>query len=144
MSAVFMVGVDCSDCSNRAIEYAVNVASTSNSKLVVTHVIEWSAFSFSTVEENSLRHKRREEELERAHQEIIDPLVSKLQSQGLDVTGMVRHGHVAETLNRVARENNVTNLIVGRLGSSSLKSLILGSVGSNLVQIADCPVTVVP
>jgi len=144
MSSVLMVGVDCSACSNRAIEYAERHAKRANAHLYVTHVIEWSQFTFSTVEENAERHKHRDEEIQRAHTEVIDPIVSRLKDAGIEVTGLVRHGHVAETLNALAGEHEVTNIIIGRQGTSMLKAHVFGSVGSRLVQVADCAVTVVP
>jgi len=112
--------------------------------LIVAHVIEWSPFSFSTPQENEERHKRREEELQRAHEEIVDPLVAELAEQGIDVEGVVKHGHVAETLLAIARDREATNIMVGRHGSSRLRAHLFGSVASTLVQIADRPVTVVP
>ena len=144
MSSVLMIGVDCSECGDRAITYAVDHAKRSNAKLLIAHVIEWSPFSFSTVEENFERHKRREEELKRAYSEVIDPVVNRLKEEGLNVQGLVRHGNVADTLNELATENGVTNIILGRQGKSKLKKHVFGSVGSHLVQAADCPVTVVP
>jgi nucleotide-binding universal stress UspA family protein len=144
MSSVLMVGVDGSKCGGRAVDYAAEHARKANAKLFVAYVIEWSQFSFSTVEENAERHKRREEELKRAHSEVIDPIVNRLKSEGLDVGGLVRHGHVADTLHALARENGVTNIILGRQGTSKLKAHIFGSVGSHLVQSAECAVTVVP
>jgi nucleotide-binding universal stress UspA family protein len=144
MSSVLMVGVDCSECGGRAIEYAIEQAKRSNAKLFIAHVIEWSPFSFSTVEENFERHKQREEELKRAHSEVIDPIVERLTSMGLDAEGLVRHGNVADTLDTLARENGVTNIILGRQGTSKLKAHVFGSVGSHLVQSAECAVTVVP
>jgi len=144
MSSVLMVGIDCSECGDRAIEYAIDLAKRSDARLFVAHVIEWSPFSFSTVEENSERHKRREEELKRAYSEVIDPVVNRLKAEGLSAEGLVRHGNVAATLHELAIENGVTNIILGRQGSSKLKAHVFGSVGSHLVQMADCPVTVVP
>lgn len=144
MGLVLMVGVDGSNCGSRAVEYAAEQARNSKARLYVAYVIEWSRFSFSTVEENMQRHKRREEELRRAHSEIVDPVVDCLKSQGLDVEGLVRHGNVADTLHSLAVENNVTNIILGRQGTSKLKAHVFGSVGSHLVQSADCAVTVVP
>jgi len=144
MTSVLMVGVDCSDCSERAVEYAAERARESNSRLYVAHVIEWSQFSFSTVEENFERHKRREEELQRAHTEVINPIVNRLKAEGLNVEGLVRHGHVADTINALAAENGVTNIVLGRQGTTMLKAHVFGSVGSRLVQVADCAVTVVP
>lgn len=144
MSSVFMVAVDCSECGDRAIEYAAERAKESNSRLYVAHIIEWSQFSFSTALENAERHKRREEELHRAHTEVVDPIVDRLKSEGIDTEGIVRHGHVADTLNALAKSRDVTNIILGRQGASKLKSHVFGSVGSRLVQSADCAVTVVP
>jgi nucleotide-binding universal stress UspA family protein len=144
MGAAIMVGIDCSECGDRAVEFAVDLARKSNARLYVAHVIEWSPYSFSTVQENAERHKRREEEIHRAHQEIIDPVVARLKSEGLDVEGLVHHGHVADTLNALANSNGVTNIVVGRQGTSKLKAHVFGSVGSRLVQNADCAVTVVP
>jgi nucleotide-binding universal stress UspA family protein len=144
MSSVLMVGIDCSECGDRAVEYAIGCARDSKAPLYIAHVIEWSQFSFSTVEENAQRHKRREEELQRAFSEIIDPIVDRLKSEGIDAKGIVRHGHVADTFNTLARENGVTNIIIGRHGKSKFKTHVFGSVGSHLVQVAECAVTVVP
>lgn len=144
MSTVLMVGIDCSECGDRAVKYAIEQARMSKARLIITHIIEWSQFSFSTVEENAQRHKRREEELQRAHADIIDPIVEKLKAEGLDVVGLVRHGHVADTLDRLARKHGVTNIILGRNGESRFKRKMFGSVGSHLVQAAECAVTVVP
>ena len=144
MSSVLMVGVDGSECGIRAVEYAAAQARTSGARLYVAFVIEWSPFTFSTALENAERHKRREEEIQVAHSEVIDPIVDRLKSEGLDVEGIVRHGHVADTLNALAKSKGAVNLILGRQGTSKLKTHVFGSVGSRLVQSAECPVTVVP
>lgn len=144
MNKVLLVGVDCSNCSNRALDYAAKRAEQSKLQLIVAHVIEWSPFSFSTPQENEVRHKRREDELERAHDEIVDPVVSDLRKQGLYARGVIRHGHPAETLNELAREFGATNIIIGKTGSSRIKTQLFGSVANTLVQISDLPVTVVP
>ena len=144
MSLVFLVGVDCSDCSNRALDYAAERASARSGELVVVHVIEWSPFSFSTPQENEERHKRREEELQRAHDEIVGPIVDRLKKKGIKARGMVRHGHTAETLMGIAQEIKATNIVIGRTGKSRFKAQLFGSVASAMVQIAERPVTVVP
>ena len=144
MSKVLLVGVDCSNCSNRALEYAADRAEMSKAQLIVVHVIDWSPFSFNTPQENEERHRRREDELQRAHQEIIDPVVDDLREKGVFARGVIRHGHPAETLNEVAKEFGATNIIIGKTGSSRIKSQLFGSVANTLVQISKVPVTVVP
>ena len=81
MSRVLLVGVDCSECSERALKYAASWAETSKGQLIVAHVIDWSPFTFNTPQENEERHKRREDELDRAHKEIVDPVVSELRER---------------------------------------------------------------
>ena len=144
MSSVLMVGVDGSKCGERAVEFAARRAKNSGARLYITYIIEWSPFTFSTAMENAERHQRREEEIQRAHSEIVDPIVDRLKTEGLDVEGLVRHGHVADTLNSLAKSKGVVNIILGRQGTSKLKSHVFGSVGSRLVQSAECAVTVVP
>ena len=145
MSLVFVVGVDCSNCGSRALDYAAERASVKGARLLVAHVIEWSPFSFSTPQENEERHLRREEEIQRAHEEIIDPLVEELRERGINAEGVVRHGHAADALVDIAKEQDATNIVVGRQGGSSrIKAKLFGSVAGALVQIADRPVTVVP
>jgi nucleotide-binding universal stress UspA family protein len=144
MDQKLLVGIDCSTCSDRALEYAAAWAKSSGIPLVVVHVIEWSPFSFTTPMENEMRHQRREAELERAHAEIVDPVVKRLREQGIEAEGLIRHGHPAHTINELATEAGVTNIIVGRRGTSRIKSHLFGSVPSTLVQVADIAVTVVP
>ncbi|MGK2925059.1 MAG: universal stress protein [Lysobacterales bacterium] len=144
MSKVLLVGIDCSTCSERALEYAAEWAQTANLQLIVAHVIQWSPFSFNTAQENEERHKRREAELERAHKEIVDPVVSSLRDRGILAQGAIRHGHPAETLCDVAEEVGATNIIVGKTGASRIRAQLFGSVANSLVQISRQPVTVVP
>mgnify|MGYP001822260375 FL=1 len=144
MSRVLVVGVDSSSCRTRALEYGAQRAEEYKIQLIVAHVIDWSPFSFNTPQENEERHMRREAELDRAHQEVIDPEVSKLRERGIYARGVIRHGHPAETLNALAEEMGATNIIIGKTGSSRIKTQLFGSVANTLVQISGIPVTVVP
>ena len=140
----FLVGIDDSDCSRRALEFARNRAQAMNARLVVVYVIEWSPFSFNTPEENEQRHRRREEEIALASKSVLEPALQALRDAGVEAEGIVRHGNVADVLNGLAAERGAIQMVVGRVGESGLKSMIFGSVTSKLVQVANVPVTVVP
>jgi nucleotide-binding universal stress UspA family protein len=144
MTQPLLVGTDCSECSHRAVDHAARWAKAMGLRLYVVHVIQWSPYTFNTPQENEERHKRREDELQRAHSQIIDPIVTDLRSRGVDAEGVVRHGHPAETLSAVANELDAGNIIIGRKGQSVIKAKLFGSVTITLVQISDQPVTVVP
>ena len=140
----FLVGIDDSDCSRRALEFARQRAVTMNARLVVVYVIEWSPYTFNTPEENEQRHKRREEEISLAQSSVLDPALAALKQAGIEAQGIVRHGNVADVLDGLAVEYNAVQIVVGRVGASGLKTLIFGSVTSKLVQVSTVPVTVVP
>lgn len=144
MSKVLLVGIDCSDCAGRALDYAADWAEAIGGELLVTHVIQWSPFSFNTPQENEERHKRREAELDRAHREVVDPLVNGLRERGLQARGVIRHGHPAETLCDVAEELKADHIVIGKTGSSRIRAQLFGSVANSLIQISKQPVTVVP
>lgn len=144
MSECFLVGVDNSDCSRRALDFACRRAKTAGARLVVTYVIEWSPYTFNTPEENEQRHKRREEEITRANTSVLTPALEHIRNAGLEAEGIVRHGNVADVLSGLADEQSADQIIVGRIGESGLKSILFGSVTSKLIQLSKVPVTVVP
>ena len=144
MSNVFLVGADGSEGGGRAVEFATSQAKAAGARLVVAYVIEWSPYSFNTPEENEQRHQRREEEIQRAESEVLNPVVSALSGAGCEVEGVVRHGHAAQVLTALAQEVGASQIFIGRRGLSRLQAMLFGSVAGTLVQISPIPVTVVP
>ncbi|MEM1237948.1 MAG: universal stress protein [Pseudomonadota bacterium] len=144
MTVKIVIGLDGTDTGERALAFAKGLASKMEAcELLVVYVIEWSPFTFQTVEENEQRHKRREEEIALAKSRVLDPAISELQEAGFFASGLVQHGDVAETLNRLAVENGATQIIVARASSDGFTKRIFGSSTQNLVMHADVPVTVV-
>lgn len=144
MTDTMLVGVDGSDSGRRAVDFAMARAKASAAQVVVAYVIEWSPYTFNTPEENEARHKRREEEVERAQTQVLDPLVATLRDSGVAVDSIVRHGHPAEVMCGLANELGATQIFIGRRGTSKVAALLFGSVAGSLVQVAPVPVTVVP
>jgi nucleotide-binding universal stress UspA family protein len=144
MSDTILVGIDGSEESRRTVEYAIAHAKPENARLVLVYVIEWSQYSFNTPEENEQRHKRREEEVHTAQERVLDPMLKSLASEETDITGVVRHGQVADTLLQIAKEESAGQIVVGRIGQKGITSLIFGSVVSKLIQLTHIPVTIVP
>ena len=144
MTDRLLVGVDGSDTGARAAEFAARRAKEAGAQLVVAYVIEWSPYTFNTPEENEMRHKRREEEISRAQSQVIEPLVASLKKKGIETEGIVRHGHAAEVLSQLAKEEGASQIFIGRRGLSKMQALLFGSVAGSLVQISPVPVTVIP
>lgn len=143
MSDIYIVGFDGTDASHRAAALAVGLAKTSRARVHLVHVLEWSPYSFLTQEELAERHKRREEELQRAAQ-IVEPVVKNLAAEGIEVTSEVRYGHAGELFCEIAEKLAASQIFVGRKGSRTLTERLLGGLAVTLVQAAPVPVTVVP
>lgn len=141
MSKSYVVGVDGSEGSLRAAQYASAMAQKSGAALKVIHVLEWSPYSFLTPEELEERRARRSDELDRAHTAILQPVIEKL---GSNTEGEVRFGHIAEVISLYCDEVGADHCFIGRHGDGGLTSRLFGSVPGTLVQISNVPITVVP
>ena len=144
MENTYLLAVDGSEGSQRAAEFAASQAVAGSAKVIVAYVIEWSPYSFHTPEELAERHKRREEELERARSSILEPVAQSLKDKGVEVDIFVHHGHPSETFIKLAQEKGASQIYVCRKGQSRLASLLFGSVAGALVQTSPIPVIVVP
>ncbi len=144
MTSKLIVGLDGTGSGERAVAYAKKLANLiGDSELLLVYVIEWSPYTFQTPEENEKRHKRREEETQMAMKRIINPAISSLQSDVIAARGIVKHGDVADLLNKVAVKEAADQIVVARSSESGVKSRVFGTSTANLVMHASVPVTVV-
>lgn len=144
MSKHILVAYDGSKASRRAVDFAIDRARARGEGVVIAHVIEWSPYSFLTPDEVAERHARRKQELERAETHLMAPLLADLGETGVPITTAIRYGNVADTLVDLVDPASTSLLMIGRVGRSSVKSRIFGSVAGTLAQIAPVPVTIVP
>lgn len=144
MGIKYVVGYDGSTTSNKAIEFALEQAKANQAQLIITHVLEWSPYTFLTPEEVEERHKRRKEELARAEEHLLDPLLAKIKTSHSDVVSVMRYGNIVDTIIAVAEEEKAAQIFIGRTGHSSLTTRVFGSVAGSLAQNASVPVTIVP
>lgn len=139
-----IVGVDSSNASTRAVEFAVERAKKNDWNLLLVNVIPWSPFTFTTPEENEERHATRKKELAFAESQIIEPMLRIATAAQVSAQSEVRHGNSADILLDFVAEQSAIHLIVGRTGDSGLRNIFFGSTTSRLIQHAQVPVTVVP
>jgi nucleotide-binding universal stress UspA family protein len=144
MADTYIAAYDGSDAGRRAVDLALSQAKASGAKLVIAHVLEWSPYSFLTQEELAERHKRRNEELDRAAKAVIRPLEDALKGKGVKIETVIKYGHVAETLCDIAKAQGASQIFIGRTGHSTIVERIFGSVAGSLAQIAPVPCTIVP
>lgn len=138
-----IVGVDGSAPSRRAVEFAAKRAVATGERLLLIHIIDEPTYSFTSPQENERRPAERREEIKRS-EEGLRPLLQRAAELGAEVQGMVRHGHPAQSLAKLATAYDAGHIIVGRTGEGRVRTLLFGSTPSHLIQMADVPVTVVP
>lgn len=144
MSIKYVVGYDGSDASKRAVDFALDRAKASGASLVVAHVLEWSPYSFLTPEELEERHKRRGEELARAENALIKPLVESISGKGVEVETVIKYGHIVDTLSAITKEYDAAQIFLGRQGETGFAARVFGSVAGSMVQSTPVPCTIVP
>lgn len=143
-----LVGVDHSESSRRAVEFALERARVNGWRLTIAHVINWTPYAFNPPADNEARPVRRQAEIARAQTDVIDPILKRAESEQLlddvEVTTVIRHGRPSEVLADIAEQDGYDLVFVGRTGESNLRTAIFGSTASRLVQHAPVAVVVVP
>ena len=140
-----IVGVDGSDHSQRALCWAMHEAVLRQAPLTVMTVYPGSArpatmsfWGLRTFPEGGFNA----EHARRAVQEAVDKAASEISGTVPEVTVSVATGEATEEL--VAASRDADMLVVGCRGTGTFTRLLLGSVSSQVVHHAACPVTVVP
>jgi nucleotide-binding universal stress UspA family protein len=136
----FLVACDGQD--RHALDFAISRARKEGAELYAVHVLEWSPYSFLTVEELAERHKTRQSELARADKAILQPILEAARAAGVTANGEVRHGNPVDTICEIAMEQGAVLIFVGR--SNRLSERVFGSVASGLAQCSAVPVVIVP
>ena len=143
-----IVGIDRSETSRHALEFALRRAQINEWRVTVAYVINWSRFSFPTLEENEQRPVTRKKEIRSVRKEVVEPMLEWAAAEGLlngvEVDTVVHFGHPSEVLSDLAAADGHDAIIFGRTGDSNLKTAIFGSTARRLVQHAPVPVVVVP
>lgn len=139
MDGRIVVGVDGSDHSRRALQYAFEEARRRDASVDVVHAyqmpIYWGAPEFGgTVPVPSA------EEMERHAHEVIDQVIGVAPTD-LRIERIAAHGPTADTLLRVAEGADL--LVVGSRGRGGFRGLLLGSTSHQVITHAPCPVVVI-
>jgi nucleotide-binding universal stress UspA family protein len=125
--------------AERALVYLEHVARVEEAQVIVLHVYELPEQYTALDGYDDLRHQ-----YEVLAQEIVDDAVEYLQEREVSARGMTLAGESARAILETAAEEEVSMIVIGSRGPSSMAELVLGSVSLEVLRHARCPVLVVP
>ena len=136
-----LVPIDFSDCSKKALQYAVPFAKQFGATITLLHVVhvnysggpEFGALDFPLAEAD-LRKS--------AEKQLAELAAADVQEQAVAET-LVRTGQEVMEIVGAAKELESDLIIISTHGRTGLKHVFMGSVAENIVRLAPCPVLVV-
>lgn len=135
-----LVPIDFSDCSKKALQYAIPLARQHDAEITLLYAI--SVPSYSSGEYGAVDFATVESEMRTTGERNLAALVKEI---GEDVTtrAVVLNGAPTAEIVEFARELPADIIIVSTHGRTGLKHVFLGSVAEHVVRQAPCPVLIV-
>lgn len=135
-----LVPVDFSECSRKALRYAVPFAKQFGASLTLLFVtqVNYAVGEFGVVDAPLMEGQVRE-----AAEQAMDKLINEEIGGAVPATKQTRIGRPASEIAAAAKELNTDLIIISTHGHTGLKHVFLGSVTENVARVAPCPVLVV-
>jgi len=137
MFKTIVVAVDGSPSSDRALEYATQLAKEQSSRIVLAHVTELIA-------------GRAAGTVDLGDDELVEKIRDRAAQLGKDgVNAEVRvtrsmSGGPAHAIAEIAKDSKADLIVTGTRGHTVLTGMVIGSVAQRMLHVAPCPVLVVP
>ncbi|CAN5143075.1 universal stress protein [soil metagenome] len=135
---IILVPVDFSDTSERALDYAVDLAKSLGSRIVCFHAYELPVYGFpdgafvATVEMAT--------QIMSGAQAALQACVDKRKASGVEMSTVLRQGNAVDEVHAVAEELNADLICVGTHGRRGVARALLGSVAEQIIRTATRPV----
>ena len=138
-----LVPVDGSRPSIHAVEFAIDQArANAGISLVLVNVHNVAALALAEAA-SVLPAGWLEQQRQQSSAEAMQEAVSNCSEAGVSFTTRSEGGAVAVTIDRIAREEGVAQIVMGTRGLGGVGGLFLGSVGMQLLHLSAIPVTFV-
>ena len=143
-----MVGIDGSEESMKAAEYAISIAKLYNAELIAITVLTSDIgyiYSSPGVESPPLTVKEIILLAGDEAKKWFDEIKEKANKKGIQLKteSIVAKKSLLNTILEYVEEHNINLVVVGTRGRSGIKKMLLGSIASGLVTYSPCPVLVI-
>lgn len=135
-----LVPIDFSECSKKALQYAICFAKEHEAKLTVLYVAQ---ALYPIPEMGAVDVPLLEDQMLASGQEELAKVIQTEIGEGVPAEGIVRLGNPYSEIVGVAKSRNIDLIIISTHGRTGLKHVFLGSTAESVVRYAPCPVLVV-
>jgi nucleotide-binding universal stress UspA family protein len=143
--STILVGIDGSESSIDAADYAIEMAKKDGAQLIALTVnrIPLSSYGLATPQEEVKQSKDNEEMQE--FKEWLDKISQNAKQNSVQLKKEIINSQmsVEAAIVEYAESEGVDLIVVGTRGNSGIKNMLLGSIASGVVKYATCPVMVV-
>ncbi len=142
-SKILVAMHESSKTADKAVDYATRIAKDYNAILVVLYVVRTQVnLDTVTLPSHVIDFKKQAQAYltkisEKIHKQSDTENVVKVKTE------IVASLKIADAIVDYAKDKHIDLIVVGPRGRSKLKSLVLGSVTSDVVRLANCPVLTV-
>jgi nucleotide-binding universal stress UspA family protein len=146
MLKTILVPVDGSGYANRAIDYASDLASKYDAKVVLLHAINYPSgrlpddlHKYAVSE-----HLDEPDEVAAVVEKLLETAEERAKDAGAkEIARESREGSPAEVILDAVKSFDVDTVVMGSRGFSELKGLLVGSVSLKILHHTEVPVTIV-
>jgi nucleotide-binding universal stress UspA family protein len=133
-----LIATDGSDKSEPCVNHGLEVGEAFESHVHAQYVVETEATYILSVGlgDDQLAEYREYGE------ETVSAVADRAAARGLDATGVVSTGAIAEEIVEYAEANDIDLIVMGRQGRGAIEKY-LGSTAEKVARMADTPVTIV-
>ena len=133
-----LVGLDGSQCSEKALDQAISMAKVCNSRLFAISVIDLYPESLEVA-------YNLEEKMSKEARELLERAKDRAAKENISCETIVHLGKPPHKfIIQEAAEKSIDLIVVGTHGRTGLKKALMGSVAERIIGHAPCPVLVTP
>ena len=144
-----LYSTDFSPLAEVALDYVKKLKEAGEKEVVVVHVVD--DLSIELPEgADLLNEKELYKILPEVDQEYVTSLIERLEaikrileSEGLNVKLYLKYGNIPKQIVEVSKKENVKLIVMGAHGKGLLTEILLGSVSTDVIRNAECPVLIV-
>lgn len=136
-----LVPIDFSDCSRKALQYALPLARQHEAALTLLYVVP--SLSYPASEYGGIDYPSLEADLRANRDTDLATLIVKEIAGQAPADAVVRTGSPAIQIVELAKSLPADIIVIATHGHSGFKHVFLGSVAEHVVRHAPCPVLVV-